>query len=87
MKKLALALLACMTTLPASAQTFLRADGQRIVDESGNPVLLRGMGLGGWMLEGKLKFKVDMDEGLENAVKSVRKLYTGENTGKLMLKV
>ncbi|MBB4100857.1 cellulase family glycosylhydrolase [Sphingomonas kyeonggiensis] len=51
MKKLALALLACMTTLPASAQTFLRADGQRIVDESGNPVLLRGMGLGGWMLQ------------------------------------
>ena len=43
--------------------------------------------LGGWMREGKLKFKVDMDEGLENAVKTVRKLYTGENTGKLMLKV
>lgn len=51
MKKLALALLACMTTLPAPAQTFLRADGQRIVDENGNPVLLRGMGLGGWMLQ------------------------------------
>jgi NADPH-dependent curcumin reductase CurA len=43
--------------------------------------------LGGWMREGKLKFKLDMDEGLENAVKTVRKLYTGENTGKLMLKV
>lgn len=51
MKKLALALLACMTTLPASAQDWLRADGQRIVDESGNPILLRGMGLGGWMLQ------------------------------------
>jgi endoglucanase len=51
MKKLALALLACMTTLPASAQTFLRADGPRIVDESGREVILRGMGLGGWMLQ------------------------------------
>lgn len=51
MKKLALALLACMTTLPASAQSFLRADGPRIVDESGQEVLLRGMGLGGWMLQ------------------------------------
>ncbi|HWU96822.1 MAG TPA: cellulase family glycosylhydrolase [Sphingomonas sp.] len=51
MKKLALALLACMTALPAPAQTFLRTDGQRIVDESGNPVLLRGMGMGGWMLQ------------------------------------
>jgi hypothetical protein len=51
MKKLALALLACMTTLPASAQSWLRADGQQIVDERGDPVLLRGMGLGGWMLQ------------------------------------
>jgi endoglucanase len=51
MKKLALALLACMTTLPASAQSFLRADGPRIVDESGREVILRGMGLGGWMLQ------------------------------------
>ncbi|WP_137864166.1 MULTISPECIES: cellulase family glycosylhydrolase [unclassified Sphingomonas] len=51
MKKLALALLAFMTTLPVSAQTFLRTDGQRIVDESGKEVLLRGMGLGGWMLQ------------------------------------
>lgn len=51
MKTLALALLACMTALPASAQSFLRADGPRIVDERGNPVLLRGMGLGGWMLQ------------------------------------
>lgn len=51
MKTLALALLASMTTLPASAQTFLHADGPRIVNESGDPVLLRGMGLGGWMLQ------------------------------------
>jgi endoglucanase len=51
MKKLALALLVCMTALPASAQSFLRADGPRIVDESGKEVLLRGMGLGGWMLQ------------------------------------
>ncbi len=54
MKKHALALLAplaMMTTLPASAQGFLRADGPRIVDESGREVLLRGMGLGGWMLQ------------------------------------
>ena len=35
---------------PASAQ-YLRADGQRIVDPSGNNVLLRGIGLGGWMLQ------------------------------------
>ncbi|MBN9296620.1 MAG: cellulase family glycosylhydrolase [Filimonas sp.] len=34
-----------------SAQGFLRADGQRIVNEKGENVLLRGIGLGGWMLQ------------------------------------
>jgi hypothetical protein len=35
----------------ASAQGYLRADGQFIVNEQGEKVLLRGMGLGGWMLQ------------------------------------
>lgn len=30
---------------------FLRVKGQRIVKGQGNEVLLRGMGLGGWMLQ------------------------------------
>lgn len=34
-----------------SAQGYLKVDGKRIVDEKGNNVLLRGMGLGGWMLQ------------------------------------
>ena len=43
--------------------------------------------LSGWMREGRLKYRADMHTGLENAVITLRKLYTGENTGKLMLKV
>lgn len=35
----------------ATAQGFLKADGKRIVNEKGENVLLRGMGLGGWMLQ------------------------------------
>jgi len=35
----------------APARDFLRADGTRIVDGQGRPVILRGMGLGGWMLQ------------------------------------
>ncbi|RZJ03475.1 MAG: glycosyl hydrolase family 5 [Brevundimonas sp.] len=45
------AALACLLTGPVQAQDWLRADGTRIVDESGRPVILRGMGLGGWMLQ------------------------------------
>jgi aryl-phospho-beta-D-glucosidase BglC (GH1 family) len=35
----------------ATGQGYLKVDGKRIVDEKGNNVLLRGMGLGGWMLQ------------------------------------
>jgi len=44
--------LICLSLAPAAqAKDFLRAQGQHIVDESGTPVILRGMGLGGWMLQ------------------------------------
>jgi len=36
---------------PGRAEGFLRADGPRIVDGNGRPVILRGVGLGGWMLQ------------------------------------
>lgn len=38
-------------TTPSMAGGFLRADGTRIVDGRGEPVILRGVGLGGWMLQ------------------------------------
>lgn len=33
------------------SQGFLKTNGKQIVDESGKNILLRGMGLGGWMLQ------------------------------------
>ncbi len=35
----------------ASAQMFMHAEGQNIVDGNGKNVLLRGLGLGGWMVQ------------------------------------
>lgn len=50
--KTALLALALLAVAPAAqANPFLHADHQQIVDGSGKPVLLRGMGLGGWMLQ------------------------------------
>jgi len=43
--------LAVLLATGAEAKDFLRADGTRIVDAEGRPVVLRGMGLGGWMLQ------------------------------------
>ena len=37
--------------------------------------------------QGKLKWNLHQVDGLENAVKAVRMLYTGGNNGKLMVKV
>ena len=35
----------------AGSQGFLHAEGKRIVDANGENFILRGMGLGGWMLQ------------------------------------
>ncbi|MCB1746451.1 MAG: NADP-dependent oxidoreductase [Gammaproteobacteria bacterium] len=43
--------------------------------------------LAGWMAEGKLKVRQDVVDGLENALQTLKKLYTGANTGKLMIRV
>ena len=36
---------------PLSGQGFLRTNGKAIVKENGDTILLRGMGLGGWMVQ------------------------------------
>ncbi|QGW65024.1 cellulase family glycosylhydrolase [Lysobacter soli] len=46
-----LAAFSAFATTPSMAGGFLRVDGTRIVDERGEPVILRGVGLGGWMLQ------------------------------------
>jgi len=47
--------------LQARAQGFLKADGQKIVNAKGENVLLRGMGLGGWMLQEGYMLKINKD--------------------------
>ena len=50
MKKILL-LLIVSVSLSSFGQGFLHRDGQNIVNGSGNNVLLRGLGLGGWMVQ------------------------------------
>ncbi|RYD79007.1 MAG: carbohydrate-binding protein [Sphingobacteriales bacterium] len=47
--------------LSGSAQGFLKADGKKIVNEKGENVLLRGFGLGGWMLQEGYMLKINKD--------------------------
>lgn len=41
----------------------------------------------GWMMQGKLKYRVDVVEGLENTPRTLQKLFDGSNAGKLIVKV
>ena len=43
--------------------------------------------LGNWLAEGKIQYKVDVVKGIENAPETVNKLFTGENSGKLLIQV
>ncbi len=43
--------------------------------------------LGEWLAEGRLKYRVDVVDGLENAPAAVNKLFDGTNKGKLIVKI
>ena len=43
--------------------------------------------LAGWLNEGKLKSRVDVQQGLENAPATLRRLFEGRNEGKQLLRV
>ncbi len=56
--RLALGGLLFFATASVTAQGFLHTEGTTIVDGSGKPFLLRGMGLGGWMLQEGYMFRL-----------------------------
>jgi NADPH-dependent curcumin reductase CurA len=43
--------------------------------------------IAGWIRAGKLKYREDIQEGMESAPASIRKLYSGENQGKLIIRL
>ena len=45
------------------------------------------MQMGQWMMQGKLKSRADIYEGIENFYPTFQRLFTGEKKGKLVLKV
>jgi endoglucanase len=53
----------------ARSQGYLKADGTRIVDQEGKNVLLRGIGLGGWMLQEGYMLKVN-GQGMQHRIKA-----------------
>ena len=62
-------LLTLFLVVEARSQGFLRASGSQIVDQDGKNVLLRGIGLGGWMLQEGYMLRVN-GQGQQHKIKS-----------------
>ncbi len=43
--------------------------------------------LGGWVADGRLRYRTHLFEGLESSVDALNAMFTGENTGKIVIKV
>jgi NADPH-dependent curcumin reductase CurA len=43
--------------------------------------------MGPWLADGKIQWKVHVDDGLEGAVQSLNRLFTGDHDGKLLVRV
>ena len=43
--------------------------------------------MGPWLVDGAIKWKVHVDDGLEGAVDSLNRLFTGDHDGKLLVRV
>ena len=64
----------------------LRVEGFIVLDYADRyPEAIKALGT--WMAEGRIKVRTEIVEGLENALQTVKKLYAGANTGKLMIRV
>ncbi len=74
-------LLVCFFVLPfvsVSAQGFLKAEGKDIVDENSEPFLLRGMGLGGWMVQEGYMLQTASFAGPQHAIRAKVEELIGE---------
>jgi NADPH-dependent curcumin reductase CurA len=43
--------------------------------------------LASWIRDGRLTYREDLHEGIETAPGSIEKLYSGDNAGKLIIRV
>src|SRR5665647_398739 len=62
------------------AQGFLKAEGENIVNGKGHNVLLRGMGLGGWMLQEGYMLGIHKDAQQHNIRRRIEELMGPEET-------
>ena len=73
-------LLSALTTFSTAAQNFLKADGKKITNGNGENVVLRGMGLGGWMLQEGYMLGINKDAQQHRIRQRIEELVGSEKT-------
>ena len=79
--------------LPAGPQNYFNLVFKRatmegfIVLDYTNQFPMASKRIAQWIAEGKIKYKEDMQEGLENAPRTLMRLFEGANFGKQLLQV
>lgn len=68
MKRFALAV-SVLFSIVSFSQGFLHRDGQNIIDGNGQNLILRGLGLGGWMVQEGYMLKTDQFAGPQYIIK------------------
>ncbi len=81
MTKLILTLLLLLFSIAFFGQGFLHRDGQKIVDGEGKNVVLRGLGLGGWMVQEGYMLQTQSFASPQHMIKQkIQDLIGEENT-------
>jgi endoglucanase len=81
LRSITLAVVFLLFSEAARAQGFLKAKDRMIVDEKGEKVMLRGMGLGGWMLQEGYMLKVRNIGQQQHKIRSkIQELIGSEKT-------
>ncbi len=80
---LILTAIACSFSHTSIGQGYLKASGKKIIDGSGSEVMLRGMGLGGWMLQEGYMLETGDFAGTQHEIRTRIQGLVGEKGMKL----
>src|SRR6478736_3842506 len=78
--RLLLLLIACIFFINSYSQGFLKVSGKQIVNEKNENVLLRGIGLGGWMLQEGYMLRLNGANPQYSIRKRIEQLLSEEQT-------
>src|SRR5437764_595899 len=75
-----------LASLNARSQRFLKANGKMITDGDNHEIILRGMGLGGWMLQEPYMLQLSGVAGTQHQIREKIEALIGKDNAALFYK-